>query len=157
MELEIISTSPAQTRKIGEQVGEYLKKGDIVTLYGTLGSGKTTLTQGIAQGLGVTPNQYVRSPSFVLINEYKGKLPVYHIDLYRLMPEEIYQLGSEEYLFGKGVCIIEWAEKMYNLLPENVLSVRLELLTRNNERKLKVEGKGRYLEILKHLKGTRSS
>ena len=91
-------------------MGELVQSGDIFLLTGDLGTGKTCLTQGIARGLGI--EEYAFSPSFVIIREYHGRLPLYHIDFYRLDNiDEIADLGLEEYFYSKGVCVIEWAEK----------------------------------------------
>lgn len=118
--------SPEETQAIGERVGQNLKPGDIVALIGDLGAGKTCLTQGIARGVKIEPNQIVNSPSYTLINEYAGKIPIYHIDLYRLQRrEEILDLGLEEYLEGNGICIIEWADRMLDLLPEGCMTIEL--------------------------------
>ena len=118
--------SPEETQAIGVQIGQTLKPGDVVALIGELGAGKTCLTQGIARGVGIHADQLVNSPSYTLINEYEGKIPIYHIDLYRLKSlEEILDLGVEEYLEGNGICIIEWADGMLNLLPENYLQITI--------------------------------
>ena len=108
--------TPAETQTIGEEIGKQLRQGDLVALIGDLGTGKTCLTQGIARGVGVYPNQIVNSPSYTLINEYAGKIPIYHVDLYRLQNhDEILDLGLDEYMEGNGICIIEWAEKLGSL------------------------------------------
>ena len=108
--------TPAETQTIGKKIGKQLRQGDLVALIGDLGTGKTCLTQGIARGVGVDPNQIVNSPSYTLINEYAGKIPIYHIDLYRLQNhDELLDLGLDEYMEGKGICIIEWAEKLGSL------------------------------------------
>lgn len=118
--------SPEETQEIGVQIGCQLNPGDVVALIGDLGVGKTCLTQGIARGAGVYQDQTVNSPSYILINEYDGKIPVYHIDLYRLERlEDIVALGLEEYLDGDGICVIEWADRMEELLPENHIQVRI--------------------------------
>lgn len=118
--------SPEETQAIGERVGQDLKPGDIVALIGDLGAGKTCLTQGIARGVKIEPNQIVNSPSYTLINEYAGKIPIYHIDLYRLQRrEEVLDLGLEEYLEENGICIIEWADRMLDLLPEGCMTIEL--------------------------------
>ena len=110
------SKTPAETQTIGEQIGRQLRQGDLVALIGDLGTGKTCLTQGIARGIGVYPNQIVNSPSYTLINEYAGKIPIYHVDLYRLQNhDELLDLGLDEYIEGNGICIIEWAEKLGSL------------------------------------------
>ena len=108
--------TPAETQTIGKKIGKQLRQGDLVALIGDLGTGKTCLTQGIARGVGVDPNQIVNSPSYTLINEYAGKIPIYHIDLYRLQNhDELLDLGLDEYMEGNGICIIEWAEKLGSL------------------------------------------
>ena len=108
--------TPSETQTIGEKIGKQLRQGDLVALIGDLGTGKTCLTQGIARGVGVDPNQIVNSPSYTLINEYAGKIPIYHVDLYRLQNhDELLDLGLDEYMEGDGICIIEWAEKLGSL------------------------------------------
>jgi tRNA threonylcarbamoyladenosine biosynthesis protein TsaE len=99
----------------------------VIALYGELGAGKTSLVKGIAQGLEI--QEHVTSPTFTLIQEYQGKLPMYHFDCYRLNSiEEFSQLGPDEYFFGKGVCLIEWAEKIEPLLPPNRISIRIDYI-----------------------------
>ena len=118
--------SPEETQTIGQQIGETLKTGDVVALIGDLGAGKTCLTKGIARGAGVASNEVVNSPSYTLINEYAGEMPIYHIDLYRLEHHgEIVDLGLEEYLEGTGICVIEWADRMTNLLPANHIQITM--------------------------------
>ena len=150
MQIQITTKSPQQTRELGETIATKLNPGDVVALTGQLGTGKTTLTQGLAKGLGVT-TPYVKSPSFVLIHEHKGNFPVYHIDLYRLKSEEVEGLGYEEYLYGKGVCIIEWAERMKHLLPPEVLHIKLDFLPDKDSRKILIHGEGKYERIVKVL------
>jgi tRNA threonylcarbamoyladenosine biosynthesis protein TsaE len=111
---EFTSNNPEETLRLGENIGRQLNQGDVVLLFGDLGAGKTLLTQGIARGLGLEEKEYIRSPSFTLINEYKAKYPIYHIDLYRIESlTEIENLGLEEIFSGNGVTIVEWAEKLY--------------------------------------------
>ena len=118
--------SPEETQAIGRQIGETLKVGDVIALIGDLGAGKTCLTQGIARGIGIASHEVVNSPSYTLINEYAGEIPIYHIDLYRLKHHgEIVDLGLEEFLEGNGICIIEWADRMSNLLPANRIQVTM--------------------------------
>lgn len=122
---EINAASTQDTREVGKILGTILAAGDIIALFGDLGTGKTVFTQGLAQGMEV--DQYVTSPTFVLINEYQGRLPLYHFDVYRLEdPEEILELGFEEYFYGEGVSVIEWAEKIVDYLPQEYLGVTLE-------------------------------
>ena len=117
--MKILTNSAEETVKLGERLGRHLKVGDVLGLIGELGSGKTTLVKGIASGLKVNNREDVLSPTFVLIKEYPGKTPLFHFDLYRLdKVEDIEYLGVDEYLFDRGVCVIEWAEKMKMLLPD---------------------------------------
>jgi tRNA threonylcarbamoyladenosine biosynthesis protein TsaE len=135
----ITTKTPEETHVLGENLGKCLESGDIVLLFGDLGAGKTTLTQGICKGLGLPAGEYIRSPTFTLINEYQGKLPIYHIDLYRMENlEEIEALGLEEVLFGNGVAIVEWSEKLFpigkNKSPIFEIDGRVEVrITYENE------------------------
>lgn len=116
--------SPTETQTLGEQLGKTLKSGDVIALIGDLGTGKTCLTQGIARGIGIAPDEVVSSPSYILINEYNGTIPIYHIDLYRLeTAAEIAELGLTEYMDSDGICIIEWAERMEYALPKNHMRI----------------------------------
>ena len=124
MEKVYRTESPEETQNLGETFGKTLKPGDVVALIGDLGTGKTCLTQGIARGIGIAAGEVVSSPSYILINEYNGKIPIYHIDLYRLENiAEIVDLGIGEYIDSDGVCIIEWAERMEEGLPETCIRI----------------------------------
>ena len=149
--MEIRLNSLEQTEGFGIKLGKLLKGGDIVCLNGELGAGKTTLTKSIGLGLGV--NDYITSPTFALINEYKGIVPVYHFDVYRLENvEELYDLGFDEYFYSNGVSIIEWAEKIERLLPKERIEWDIKKFIDINERRINVTGYGdRYIEILKEL------
>ncbi len=132
MMYSVITASPEQTWRIGELLGALLGPGDIVCLYGDLGAGKTSLSYGIAVGLEVK-EQYITSPTFTFVNEYEGRLPFYHIDLYRLKdPEELEDIGFEEYLDSDGVTVIEWAERAEDELPQERLSVYLNYVNENS-------------------------
>jgi len=121
----LVTRTPEETIALGETIGTRLRKGDVLALQGTLAAGKTTITKGIARGLGVTDN--ITSPTFTLISEYSGKMPLYHMDVYRLdSTEDFLNLGVDEMLCGPGVCIIEWSEKVMSELPEGTITVRLE-------------------------------
>ncbi len=123
------TNSADETIEVGQEMGRLLRKGDIVALYGELGSGKTTLVKGLAKGLGVVDDRTITSPTFVIINLYKGRLPVYHIDLYRLKNiDNIYEIGYEEYFYGDGVTVIEWAEKAEPLIAKKSIRVRLKTI-----------------------------
>lgn len=108
--IELRSASVEQTRRLGRALGALLRPGDVILLEGELGAGKTALTQGIGDGLGV--RAVINSPTFTILKEYRGRLPLYHFDLYRIeSPDEVYTLGFEEYFAGDGVCVVEWAER----------------------------------------------
>jgi len=146
--LRIESDSPQFTRLLGKILGENAESGDIFCLEGELGSGKTCLVGGIAEGLGIENGVF--SPSFIIIALHRGRIPLYHIDLYRLEEEEIEELGLEEYLYGEGVCAIEWAEKAKPLLPASYLWINISYL--DDKRLLTFYPKGeRYEQMLKEL------
>jgi tRNA threonylcarbamoyladenosine biosynthesis protein TsaE len=118
LNIQFETRSPSDTLILGEKIGRHLEAGDIVFLFGDLGAGKTTLTQGIARGLGVAKEEYVRSPTFTLVNEYRGNIPVFHVDLYRIVScRELEDLSLEEVFSDQGVSIVEWAEKLFD--PED--------------------------------------
>ena len=128
---EYISNSPGATLELGKKIGGRIAAGSIIALVGELGSGKTLLTRGVGEGLGVPPRQ-MSSPTFVLVNEYHGRLPVFHLDLYRLDNiDQEYEIGIIDYFSRaeSGVMIIEWAEKMLSILPPDILKVELDILS----------------------------
>lgn len=149
---ELTSHSPNDTHQLGMHIGKLALAGDIFLLVGRLGTGKTCLAQGIARGLGI--KEYTPSPSFVLIREFYGRLPMYHIDLYRLEHiEEIADLGLDDYLYGKGVCVIEWAERGLSLMPPEYLMIKIDYLG-NTKRRFQFKPCGQhYIEIVNELKG----
>ncbi len=149
--LELVTQSPEQTQKLGMRIGELALPGDVLLLVGELGAGKTCLTQGIAWGLGI--EEYTMSPSFVITRELYGRLPLYHIDLYRLdRIEESMELGLDDYLYGRGVCVVEWAEKALSILPKTHLLIRIGYLS-DTGRSFQIEPSGqRYLELVKQLR-----
>ena len=113
-----------ETREIGFKLGKLLKPGSIVCLIGDLGAGKTTMTQSLAEALEV--DDYITSPTFTIVNQYEGKMPLYHFDVYRIgCSEEMYDIGFEEYINGDGVCIIEWANIIEDILPDEYLKIEL--------------------------------
>ena len=145
--VEFISYSPEKTQAIGMALGAGAEPGDIFLLVGELGAGKTCLTQGIAWGLGV--QEHARSPTFVLISEYTGRVALYHIDLYRLDSfEEVADLGLEEYLGGDGVCVVEWADKAPEIFPSGHIMVRLDILDRATRRLSLVATERRHANLV---------
>jgi tRNA threonylcarbamoyladenosine biosynthesis protein TsaE len=149
--LEITTNSPEETQEFGARLGELARPGDSYLLVGKLGAGKTCLTQGIARGLGIM--EYAASPSFVVVRELYGRLPLYHMDFYRLDNlEEIADLGLDDYFYGKGVSVVEWAEKGSSLLPAEHLLIEMSYLSDTSRRlKLKARGK-RYHQLVAKLK-----
>ncbi len=135
--IEIITKTPEETIKLGYSIGSQLHQGDIIALQGTLAAGKTTITKGIADALAVTES--VTSPTFTLISEYEGRLPVYHMDVYRLDGiDDFLNLGVEELLYGDGICIIEWSEKILSELPpEKTIIIKLEV-KKDNTRQITI-------------------
>ena len=138
----------AATEALGRRLADLLFPGAVVALVGPLGAGKTHLVRAIAEGLGVDPRA-VSSPTFVLIQEYAGRLPVYHFDAYRLPGESAFaELGVEEYFEGDGVCLIEWADRVVNCLPEEHLTITLSV-TGETARRARIEGRGgRYVALV---------
>jgi len=149
--MNLTSHNPEQTQKLGVSIGELALPGDIFLLSGELGAGKTCLTQGIAWGLGI--KEYAVSPSFVLVRELRGRLPLYHIDLYRLDHiEEIMELGLDDYLYGNGVCVVEWAEKGLAALPAEHMLIQISYLS-DTKRSFRLKPSGqRYRKIINQLK-----
>jgi len=119
-----LPTSEA-TAHLGHLLGRLAKPGDIITLAGDLGTGKTTLAQAIGQGLEVPESCYITSPTFGLLHEYPGRIPLYHMDLYRLSCQEIIDLGFEEYLYGEGLSVVEWPDRMEEIMPRDRLEIML--------------------------------
>lgn len=123
------TTSPAQTRDLGEKLAKLLQPGDVLLLLGDLGAGKSELTRGLAKGLGVTAT--VTSPSFTILNVYdEGRIPLYHFDWYRLNDvEELYEMGMDEFLGGNGIAVIEWPSQCPEAIPDTRLEVSIEPLS----------------------------
>ena len=114
-----------ETIELGRKIGRLLTKGDVIAMQGTLAAGKTTITKGIAESLGVTDT--ITSPTFCLISEYSGKMPLYHMDVYRLDGgEDFINLGTDDMIYGDGVSIIEWSEKIMDELPKKTIILKLE-------------------------------
>ena len=136
--MRLLSLSAEQTMEIGAKIGSCLKKGDIIALEGTLAAGKTTITRGIARALGI--NEPVTSPTFTLISEYSGTCPLYHMDVYRLdSVEEFLDLGAEEMLYGDGICVVEWSDKISEVLPDSTITITLSLADSSGQRVITIE------------------
>ncbi len=123
--MKIVIKNEEDTREFGIELAKKLKPGDVIALIGDLGTGKTTLTKSIAEGLGIS--EMITSPTFTIVQEYtEGRIPLYHFDVYRINElEEMYELGYEEYFFGQGVCVVEWADQIIALLPEDSIMIRI--------------------------------
>jgi tRNA threonylcarbamoyladenosine biosynthesis protein TsaE len=130
-ERRIDSASPDETAAIGERLGALLEAGDVVLLDGPLGAGKTALTQGIARGVGVPPERRVASPTFTIVNEHPGRVPLYHLDLYRIEdPGELVEVGVEDALGGRGVAVVEWAERLGpDFTPRERLDIVIDIIS----------------------------
>ena len=140
------TNSEKETFELGKNLGEQAKAGQIFCLNGELGVGKTVFTQGFAKGLGIEEN--VNSPTFTIIQVYEeGRIPLYHFDVYRIGdPEEMYEIGYEEYFFGEGVCLIEWSKLIEELIPEEAINIEIDknLEKGLDYRKITVEGLWEY-------------
>ncbi len=148
MKYSFVSKSPKDTLEFGIRLGRLLKPGDIVCLEGQLGAGKTVLTRGIARALGIEDN--VSSPTYTLINEYAGSMPLYHFDLYRLEDgEELLYIGGEDLLYGQGISVIEWASRAEDLLPPDCLWIRLITLDETeSSRLIELAVSGKHSDLL---------
>lgn len=122
---EFKTFSQEETIEIGKALGRILNTGDIVCINGDLGTGKTVFTNGIAKSLGI--KEHITSPTFTIVNEYSGRVPFYHFDVYRISDsEEMFEIGFEEYLYGEGIVVIEWADIIKDILPEEVIQVTIK-------------------------------
>ncbi len=150
--MQVVSESYKDTINFGKIIAGHIRPADIICLHGRLGAGKTVLVKGIAEGLGIK-GQEVASPSFILMRQHeKGRFPLYHFDLYRLnAPMEIIAAGLEEYLYGEGVAVIEWAERLECLTPKEFLKAEL-FIKGKNRRLLKISAKGaRYKQLSRQI------
>jgi tRNA threonylcarbamoyladenosine biosynthesis protein TsaE len=131
----IETASVEETRAAGERLGRELRGGEVVLLHGPLGAGKTAFVQGLARGLDVPPERRVASPTFTLVNEHAGRVPLFHVDLYRLEKErEMEEIGLAEYFESGGVVAVEWAERLGALAPDAPIAVRITPLDENRRR-----------------------
>ena len=150
--MEILTRSPKETINLGKEVARFLQPSDVICLFGKLGSGKTVLVKGIAEGFGFKKNEIV-SPSFVLIKEYKKRrISLYHFDLYRLRNlKELFDLGYSEYLYADAIAVIEWADRMKEFLPKHYLKIELTIKG-GNERLIRLVAFGeRYKDLVRKL------
>jgi tRNA threonylcarbamoyladenosine biosynthesis protein TsaE len=146
--IEIIVNDLAGTEAFGKRLAKFLFEGAVVGLMGPLGAGKTHLVRAIAEGLGIANSRLVSSPTFVLIQEYPARLPIYHFDAYRLRTAtEFLELGAHEYFEGKGVCLIEWADRVEECFPKDHLRITLQI-TGDTSRRITIEGRGTRYEAL---------
>lgn len=153
MTKNFISKSRQDTINFGKKLGKNLKAGNVIGLSGQLGSGKTILAKGIAEGLGVKQSSCVNSPSFTILKEYKGRVSLYHFDAYRLKNiPQFSTVGYGEYFYGIGVSVVEWADKVKEALPKEYLAVNIDIIGANERRfEIKAYGK-RYEKLLKKVR-----
>lgn len=137
-----------ETERLGERLAKQLKAGDVITLEGDLGAGKTTFTKGIARGLGV--QRVVNSPTFTIIKEYEGHLPLYHMDVYRLEDQDE-DLGFDEYFYGDGVTVVEWAQFIQEMLPEENLTITIKHVKEDEREFIFIPNGKRYVRICEEL------
>jgi tRNA threonylcarbamoyladenosine biosynthesis protein TsaE len=151
--MEFIVDSVDKTMNIGKKIGSLANSGDIICLTGDLGSGKTHLTKGIAEGLGIS--DHITSPTFTIVNEYEGRIKLYHFDVYRVNdPDEISAIGFDEYIFGEGVSVIEWSNYITELIPEEYISINIIKMPEADTtfRKIIIEYKGDRYNYIKEMK-----
>jgi tRNA threonylcarbamoyladenosine biosynthesis protein TsaE len=137
--LEIYVKNEKEAEGLGIQLADKLVPGSVIALTGNLGAGKTTFTKAVAKGLGIT--DVITSPTFTIIQEYRsGRLPLYHFDVYRIEDEEeLYELGYEEYFYGDGVCVIEWADRIEDFLPKDTIRIHIDYGAEENERIFQID------------------
>lgn len=136
--MNIITKSEGETALVGERLAQKLAPGAVIAMYGDLGAGKTAFTRGLARGLGLTAR--VSSPTFTIVNEYLGKVPLFHFDMYRLKDaDELFEIGWEDYLNRGGVCVVEWSENVDGAFPPETITVTINKLG-DNERDIVIEG-----------------
>jgi tRNA threonylcarbamoyladenosine biosynthesis protein TsaE len=148
----VVTRSEAETRALGEKLGALLRPGDFVALYGDLGTGKTRFAQGVARGVGVDPDVHITSPTYTILNEYKGNYPFFHFDLYRLGGDaDIAELGFEDYFHGDGVCLVEWADRLASGFPDRYLKIFFQYEA-DDTRRIEFEWSGdRYGEMVREI------
>jgi len=145
--IQKVTASPAETTALGFCLGRALQAGDVVCVIGELGTGKTHFAKGIARGLGIERD--VTSPSYTILQIYEGRIPLYHFDLYRMeTADELFDIGFDEFIYGRGACIVEWADRFLAYMPQERLTVSLEYGRDAAERSVKVEAAGRRYQLL---------
>ncbi len=145
--MRYVTHSPKETRSLGEELGRLLRPGDVLVLQGEMGAGKSELTRGIARGLQIEGP--IASPTFTILQAYDtGRLPLYHFDWYRINdPEELYDIGAEEYLLGDGVSAVEWPDRAFGMLPEAYLQISIAYGAGENERIIEINPMGGYANV----------
>ena len=152
--IELRLNNTDETLKLGEIIGKSLNPGSIIALVGDLGAGKTVLVKGIAKGLGI--DEEPNSPTFVIMNSYEGRLPLYHFDLYRLSDEEeLLGIGYDEYFFGDGVAAVEWADRIEDIFPEHTINIEIKIPESESEdsekqRDIRIEGVTKWVLSFKN-------
>lgn len=142
----VVSHSPEETKELGIKIGRLCQPGDVIALDGDLGAGKTCLIQGLAEGLEVSKESYVRSPTFTILNVHEGRIPLYHFDLYRLSDlDELEEIGYREYIYGDGVSALEWASNVEEAIPAECLKITIKR-TGETEREIEVTANGERYE-----------
>jgi len=137
-QMRFVSKSAEETERLGKELGEKLKKGQVVSLRGSLGAGKTVLAKGIAKALGI--NEAIVSPTFTIVQEYHGKEKLYHLDIYRLSGDDEFEsMGGEEFLYPDGITLIEWSEKIEDMLPDDTLFISIAI-DENQDRIIEITG-----------------
>lgn len=149
MKYEKLTKSAIETKEFATRLGTLVSPGDVITLEGDLGAGKTTFTQGLAVGLGVKRN--VTSPTFTIIKEYQGRIPLYHMDVYRLEDAEE-DIGFAEYFYGTGITIIEWAQYIDDFLPKNRLDIYIEVIDQDRRKIICQSSDSYYKTLISELK-----
>ncbi len=152
--LKLLSNSADETFKIGQKLGTLLQRGSLICLSGDLGAGKTAFTKGIGKGLEI--EEHVTSPTYTIINEYEGRIPLYHFDVYRLESvEEMYELGYEEYFYGDGSIVVEWADNVKEIIPNERLWITILKTKDDDSREIILEPTGEiYSNIVKELENS---
>jgi len=150
--MRVLSDSPDSTEALAGKLSQLLLPGDFISLHGDLGAGKTKFASGIAKGLGVDPSIPVTSPTYTLLNIYQGRMPLYHFDLYRLSgDDDVVALGFSEYFYGNGTCLVEWAERLNDELPQSRLEIHLRYVDDNSRDIELIATSSRYNQLLEVL------